>query len=136
MKAFWHRKDEGFTLVELMVVVLIIGILVAIAIPVFNAAKANAQRKSCWSNQRTIEGAMGMYQADQGRFPSGATVNTTHILVAGGTDPVTGETVTAYLKDAPTCPKSLAVYTVDTTAAVVVSDLGAGSGWDTGHSHF
>ncbi len=62
MKMF--RKDEGFTLVELMVVVLIIGILVAIAIPVFNAAKANAQRKSCFANQRTIEGSAQTYNAE------------------------------------------------------------------------
>lgn len=58
------RKDEGFTLVELMVVVLIIGILVAIAIPVFNVARARAQARSCLANQRTIEGAAQTYVAD------------------------------------------------------------------------
>jgi len=63
MKMF--RKDEGFTLVELMVVVLIIGILVAIAIPVFNAAKANAQKKSCYANMRTVAGAYQTWLADQ-----------------------------------------------------------------------
>jgi prepilin-type N-terminal cleavage/methylation domain-containing protein len=57
------RKDEGFTLVELMVVVLIIGILVAIAVPVFLNASANAQAKSCQANQRTVLGAIQTYNA-------------------------------------------------------------------------
>ncbi len=57
-----HHKDEGFTLIELMVVVLIIGILVAIAVPVFFQARANAEQKTCWANQRTIDGAIQTVQ--------------------------------------------------------------------------
>lgn len=57
------RKQEGFTLVELMVVVLIIGILVAIAIPIFNNASQNAKEKTCAANIRTIRGAVQQYLA-------------------------------------------------------------------------
>ena len=59
-----HRTDAGFTLVELMVVVLIIGILVAIAIPVFQIGRARAERKTCFANQRTVESAVAIWRVD------------------------------------------------------------------------
>jgi prepilin-type N-terminal cleavage/methylation domain-containing protein len=89
------QPEAGFTLVELMVVVLIIGILVTLAVPIYAATQASATRKTCFSNQREIEGAAQTYLASKGTMPTPGTVDSGHPLITGG-----------YIKSAPYCPAS------------------------------
>ena len=56
------QNEKGFTLVELMVVVVILGILVAIAIPVYNNVQAKAEKGACHANLRTIDGMKVQWQ--------------------------------------------------------------------------
>jgi len=115
--------DDGFTLVELMVVVLIIGILVAIGVPVFNSAEANAERKACFGNERTIEGAYQTYRADADESGTlGTFTDYASVMVA---------LTPKYVKASPLCTTggtySLASANPTATITVVCSASGHGT---------
>ena len=84
------RNRKGFTLVEIMIVVAIIGLLAAIAIPSFMRARTTSQQNACINNLRQIESAK----------EQSAMANN----LANGSDP--NADWTTYLKGevAPTCP--------------------------------
>src|SRR5271157_5460704 len=58
-------KQRGFTLVEIMIVVAIIGLLAAIAIPNFVRARTTSQMNACINNLRLIDGAKQQWALEQ-----------------------------------------------------------------------
>jgi prepilin-type N-terminal cleavage/methylation domain-containing protein len=108
-------KKSGFTLVEIMIVVAIIGLLAAIGIPSFTKARANSQEKSCINNLRILDAAKEQEALETG-------------LKAGDT----AVTYADYVKGTvPTCPIGTTAYTI----SVIGTDPACGNvGTFAGHT--
>ena len=100
--------QKGFTLIELMIVVAIIGILAAVAIPAYNDYIARAQVSEAVSLMSGGKTPMAEYYADKGQWPSEASdvmgntsgKYTSTITITAGANAATSITLTAKMKDA------------------------------------
>jgi prepilin-type N-terminal cleavage/methylation domain-containing protein len=86
----------AFTLVEIMIVVAIIGLLAAIAIPNFVKARTTAQKNACINNLRQIDGAVQQWALE---------------MKKNANDTVGMSDVTPYLKNSVVCPSGGTTYT-------------------------
>ena len=110
------KSKKGFSLVELMIVVVIMAILVAVAVPIFNSVTGNAREKTCIDNQRQIVGNIGNIIMMKGLTGADATDvftvkgDTITVVAANlatfngtATDPITETDIKAAFKTAPCC---------------------------------
>lgn len=107
-KMFKMKGNKGFTLVELMVVVVIIGVLTAIAVPVYNSATEKAKINAIAANLRIINGAISQYMADND--------TSTAPVVTMGTTPIVND-LSDYIQSWPDNNPKGVTYVLDGTGA-------------------
>jgi len=86
-------KKNGFTMVEVIIVVAIISVLASIIIPKMTGAKDKSKLESCKYNLKNLSTAASIYMSDNGTTPTEGNITQTHVLVTDG-----------YLKSMPVCP--------------------------------
>jgi prepilin-type N-terminal cleavage/methylation domain-containing protein len=111
MKKLLNNARRGFTLVEIMIVVLIIGILLAIAVPNFIRARESSRAKSCISNLKQIDSAKEQWAMDNKK---------TSADTPGDADLYGAD---KYVKSAPACPSS-GTYTIAAVGTAPTCSVG------------
>ena len=115
-----RRVHSAFTLIEIMIVVLIIGIILAVAIPNFVHARESSRGRSCVANLKEIDTAKEQYAMDNKLTTGDGTLAADPLTVSGSM--LVGSS--NYIKTAVVCP-STGTYTVGAIGTLPTCSIGA-----------
>jgi general secretion pathway protein G len=120
-----NRTKKAFTLVEILIVVVILGILAAIVVPQFTNATQDAQTGNLRAQIKSVQNQIELYKARMNVYPTLAQLNAAPTIA--GSIPGEGWGILidgSYIKRAPKNPAAVAGV-----QHVVAATVGAGAGW-------